>query len=165
MAQLEGGLRDRAILESILKDIEAHLTTLGWFDSGRAHKTITMIDEYPDDNTEVALNTIAVSIGDVRSTSTEMGSIAETINVPIFIDMFAENDALGRHVIGDIASHVHKQGQFDVYDYNQATPNVEFIVMLMEGSLERKKPTRAVNPWQKHWHMCVFGVTEERTNS
>jgi hypothetical protein len=162
---MTGGLRDRAIHESILRDIEAHMTSLGWFDSGRRHGPIAIVDEYPDENAEVPINTISVSVGDVRSTQMELGSLAESISIPIFIDMFAESDGLGRHVIGDIASYVHTQGQFDVYDYNKASPTLEFVVQLVDGTIERRKPTRAVNSWQKHWYILVFMVTEERSNA
>ncbi len=165
MATLEGGLRDRMLLESVLQDIKADLVTRGWFDLGREHGAITIVDEYPDDDAEVELNTIAFSLGDTRSTALELGSKAETLFVPIFIDMFAESDGLGRHVIGDIHSHVQSVGQFDVLDYRDATPSMEFRVQLVDGSIERSKPTRAVNPWQKHWHVVAFVVTEERQNA
>jgi len=165
MATLEGGLRDRMLLESILQDIKADLVARGWFTLGREHGPITIVDEYPDDKAEVELNTIAFSLGDTNSTSTELGSKAETLYVPVFIDMFAENDGLGRHVVGDIHSHVQDVGQFDVLDYRDPSPPVEFRVQLVDGSIERSKPTRAVNSWQKHWHVVGFVVTEERANA
>lgn len=165
MAALTGGLRDRMLLQSVMTDIVADLTARGWFGVGREHKAFTVVDEYPDDKDEVELNTIAFSLGDSNSTATELGSKAETIRVPLFVDMFAENDGLGRHVVGDIHEFVAKQGQFDVLDYRDPSPPVEFTVQLVDGTIERSKPTRAVNSWQKHWHMVAFVVTEERSNA
>jgi len=162
---LEGGLRDRMVLESILRDIETHLTSLGWFNAGREHKPITIVDEYPSDTDEVALNTIAFSLGDNRSSPTEMGSKAETLYIPIFVDMFAESDGLGRHVIGDVHTHVAKQGQFTIYDYSVAVPTAEFTVQVEMASIEKRKPARAVNTWQKNWHVVSFVVIEERSNA
>ncbi len=165
MATLEGGLRDRMLLQSVLNDIVGDLTARGWFTVGREHKAFTVVDEYPDDKAEVELNTIAFSLGDTRTSQAEMGSAGEILFVPIFVDMFAESDGLGRHVVGDVHAFVQKQGQFDVLDYRvDPNPPVEYVVQLVDGSIERTKPTRAVNSWQKHWHTVAFVVTEERLN-
>lgn len=162
---LTGGLRDRMILESVLQDIKAYMATLGWFDADREHEPITIVDEYPDEDGDVPINTMAFSYGDIRSQPLELGGAAEEITNPIFIDFFAESDALGRHVVGDVHEHVQKQGQFAVYDYSQITPPVEFIVQVNDGSIDKRKPTRAVNAWQKNWHVLSFVVTEERSNA
>jgi hypothetical protein len=160
---LEGGLRNRMILESILRAIEADMTTRGWFDAGQ-FSPITIIDEYPDEKSEVALNTMAFSFGDTASAPMELGARAETISFPIFVDFFAESDGLGRHVIGDVYDYVMKNQQFTVYDYSQVTPTVEFVVQVMEYSTEMRKPDRAVNAWQKHWYVCAFAIEDERAN-
>lgn len=166
MATLTGGLRDRMVLESVLQDIKAQLTTLGWFDAGRDHSPITIVDEYPDEDGDVPINTLAFSLGDTMSDPLELGSGAEELRIPIFCDFFAESDGLGRHVVGDIHAHVAKQGQFDVLDYRVTpTPPVEFVVQVNDGSIDKRKPTRAVNPWQKNWHVISFVVTEERSNA
>jgi len=165
MATLVGGLRDRMLLQSVMSDVVDDLTTRGWFNVSREHKAFTVVDEYPDDKDEVELNTISFSLGDSSSTVTELGSKAETIFVPIFVDFFAESDGLGRHVVGDVHEFVQKQGQFDVLDYRQPSPPVEYVVQLVDGTIERSKPTRAVNSWQKHWHTVAFVVTEERSNA
>jgi len=44
MATLEGGLRDRMLLESILQDIKADLVARGWFTLGREHGPITIVE-------------------------------------------------------------------------------------------------------------------------
>jgi hypothetical protein len=163
MATLEGGLRDRMMLQSVVNDVVANLTTRGWFiNTGKEYLPFSVVDEFPDDKDEVALNTIAFSMGDTASNAAEMGSKSELLHTSIFIDFFAENDGLGRHVVGDIAAHVNDVGQFTVYDYRQVTPSAEFVVLIAADSLERTKPIRAVNAWQKHWHSVAFVVMEER---
>jgi hypothetical protein len=162
---LEGGLRDRMMLESVLRDVVADLTTRDWFNNtNKQYAPFVVVDEYPDDKDEVALNTIAFSMGNSASHALELGSKSELIRTGIFIDFFAESDGLGRHVVGDVAAHVNDVGQFPVYDYEQGIPPVEFTVTVMESSLERTKPTRAVNAWQKHWHSVAFVVEEQRMN-
>lgn len=151
-------------LESVTRDIESHLQSLGWFDTGRQHEPLKILDEYPDDKDEVDVNSMAFSMGDSSSVPTELGSQAETVLIPIFVDFFAENDGLGRHVIGDIYQHVQTTKTFDVYDYDQATPTVDFMVAVREEVTEIRKAERAVNPWQRHWYVCAFLVEDERLN-
>ncbi len=165
MATLEGGLRDRMILESVLQYLKGELTTLGWFTAGRQHEPITIVDEYPPDDGDVAINTMAFSFGDISSDPMELGGPAETIRTPVFIDFFGENDGLGRHIIGDLHTIVAKAGQFTVYDYTQTVPSTEFVVQLEDGTINKRKPTRAVNSWQKNWYVLSFIVSEERANA
>jgi hypothetical protein len=164
MATLEGGIRNRMILESVLRAIEADLTTRGWFDDGE-YSPITIIDEYPDDSDEVAANTLAFSLGSTRTEPMELGAKSEMMTFPIFVDMFAESDGLGRHVVGDVYDYLMTNQKFTVYDYRQATPTEEFVVQYVEYSGETRKPDRAVNAWQKHWHVCAFAVMDERSNA
>jgi len=164
MAALSGGTRYRMTLESVARDIEAFLAAEGWFDSGREHQPIVVIDEYPDDKDEVATNTLAFSMGDSFTRTLELGSQAESLSIPMFADFFAENDGIGRHVVGDIYEYVQKIKAFNVLDYDQATPTVEFNVAVFEEASEMRKPERAVNPWQRHWYVCAFVVEDERFN-
>jgi hypothetical protein len=171
MATLRGGLRDRMVLESVLQAVVADLTTQGWFDATvydstpgtRQHRPITVVDEYPDDNAEVELNTLAFSFSEATGIDGEMGSKLEVHRMDIFVDFFAESDAIGRHVIGDIYAYLKEQRVLSVYDYRQATPPVEFDVDI-EDDVAKRKPTRAVNPWQKHWHVVSMTVTDDRAN-
>lgn len=164
MAALSGGTRYRMTLESVAQDIRAFLATEGWFDSGRQHEPIVVVDEYPDDKDEVAANTLAFSMGDTFTRPMELGSQGENLSIPMFCDFFAENDGLGRHLIGDIYQHVQTTKVIDVLDYDQATPTVEFSVAVRENTTEMRKPDRAVNAWQKHWFVCSFLVEDERHN-
>lgn len=165
MAVLTGGLRDRMLLQCVTDDIVANLVTRGWYGVERSHKPFTVVDEYPNDGDDVAENTIAFSLGDTVSRPLELGSAAEILSVPIFVDMFAESDALGRHVVGDIHEFVAKQGKFVVKDLREDPPTAEFTVLLVDGTIERSKPARAVNSWQKNWHTVAFVVIEERKNT
>ena len=164
MAPLSGGTRYRMTLESVARDIQAFLATEGWFDPGREHAPIVVIDEYPDEKDEVAVNTLAFSMGDSFTRPMELGSQAENFSVPMFCDFFAESDGLGRHLAGDVYQHVQTTKVIDVLDWDLATPTVEFSVAVREESSEIRKPERAVNAWQKHWFVCSFIVEDERFN-
>ena len=160
MAPLTGGTRYRMTLESVARDIETYLAGLGWFDAGRQHQAITVIDEFPDDQAELALNPLAFSMGDTFTRPLELGSQAENFSIPMFADFFAESDGLGRDLVGDIYQHVQTTKVFDIYDHDQATPTVEFNVAVRENTSEIRKPERAVNAWQKHWFVCSFLVED-----
>ena len=163
MATLRGGLRDRMVFESVMNAIIADLTAEGWFDAGRWHSDITVVDEFPSEQDQVDLNTLAFTFQDATSSDMEMGSKATEHYISIFLDFFAENDAVGRHLIGDVFAYIRENMQFDVYDYRQATPPVEFVASV-EGEVDQRKPTRAVNAWQKHWYVLAFRVKDDRTN-
>lgn len=162
---LVGGLRDRMVLESVLRQIEAALGALGWFDAGRQHLPITVIDEYPDIDVQVPLNTLAFSYGDSFNRLVELGALTTYHHAPIFIDFFAESDALSRHVSGDIYAWVNENPVIPVYDYDLATPVIDFYVEVLEESVEVQRPARATNPWLKHWSTVVFIVGDQRSNA
>jgi hypothetical protein len=155
----DGGLRDRLIHESVFKAIETELTTLGWFDAGRQHQPITIIDEFPDENADVAFNTLAISMGDSGGTPHEMGSNRVDEEIIFFVDFFAESDALGRHVRGDIYNFLKRLDEIPILDYSQALDPEIFRVEVQE-EVDKRKPERAVQKWQKHWYVISFSVID-----
>ena len=169
---LEGGLRDRMLFDSVMNAVVNHLATQGWFDAtvydggSRQHRPLTVTDEFPDPEgtSEVALNTLAFSWNDGVGVDIEMGSKQEEHFTAMFVDFFAENDGVGRHVIGDVYAFLKKNRAIPVYDYRQATPTIEFYVTV-DQSVEKRKPDRATNPWMKHWYVCAFTLADERANA
>lgn len=162
---LRGGKRDRMVIESVLRAVRDELAFRDWFDPGREHLPITLINEYPDTETEVALNTLAISFGDSFSRLVQLGNMAELHNVPIFFDFFAESDALKYHVAGDIYAWINEQHIIPVWDYDLATPVVDFNLEVLEESAEKQYPPRATNPWLKHWVTVSFIVSDQRENA
>lgn len=165
MATLVGGKRDRMIIESVLQSAVGYLTTAGWFGPNRYHSAITVVDEFPDDNTppEVAQNTLAFSHQFSTGEDLEMGAKTETHFITFFFDFFAENDAVGRHLIGDLYEWAKVNETVPVYDYSDAGDPLEFYVT-MDGDMETRKPN-ATNNWQKHWHVLSFTVSDVRPHS
>lgn len=165
---LTGGKRDRMVLESVLRHVEGYLDSLGWFDSGRQHQPIVVVDAYPgdgEDGAEVALNTMAFSYGDTYQTMVELGTNAETHTAPIYIDFYGESDGLTRHILGDIYAFLGLNPVLAVYDYDMATPTQDFTVEIVEESVSKGFPSRATNPWQKHWGIITMLVEDERANA
>lgn len=159
---LEGGLRDRMVIESLGNHVETHLTSLGWFAAGREHRPITIVSGFPNDTDEVQLNTIAFSVELAAGDDLEMGSKAENHQTAFFVDMFCEDDAVGWHLSGDVYFFFKKNRFLDVHDYNTVGDPVDFRVEIVD--VDRRKPTRAVNAWQRHWFTISVVAEDLRTN-
>lgn len=159
---LEGGLRDRMLIESLGNHIETHLNSLGWFDAGREHEAINMITGFPRDTDDVPLNTVAFTVEVAAGEDAEMGSRAEVHATAFFVDMFMENDAIGWHLSGDIYHFLKKNPVLAVYDYTDDLEPVDFHVQLSD--VDRRKPTRATNPWQRYWFTVSCIAEDFRSN-
>lgn len=160
---LEGGLRDRMLIESLGDHVQTHLDSLGWFDSGRQHAPISIVNGFPTDTDRVELNTIAFSVENAVGDDAEMGSKAEVHGTAFFVDMFMEDDSVGWHLSGDVYAFFKKNKVLDVYDYSQAGPPVDFQVEITD--VDRRKPTRATNPWQRHWFTVSCMAEDYRSNA
>lgn len=162
---LVGGKRDRMVLESVLQHVKSYLIDEDWFQPGRKHLPINMIDAFPDEDSEPPKNTLAVSVGDSYQALLELGSKAETHVAPVYFDFYGQSDALTRHLIGDIYYRLNKDPVIPIYDYDQATPAIDFYALVVEESVEKSYPTRATNPWQKHWGIVTCLIEDERENA
>lgn len=160
---LEGGLRDRMLIESLGNHIQTELTTLGWFDAGREHRPISIRTGFPTDTDEVELNTIAFSVENAAGDDTEMGSNAEVHMTAFYVDMFMEDDSVGWHLSGDIYAYLKKNRVLDVYDYSAVGDPTDFQVELTD--IDRRKPPRATNPWQRHWFTVSCIAEDYRPNT
>lgn len=160
---LVGGLRDRMVIESLGNHITEELTTLGWFDAGREHNPIVVTTGFPNDTAEVALNTIAYSVEEAAGRDEEMGTRAEVHETSFFVDFFAQDDSIGWHLSGDVYSFLKRNPVLDVFDYATGGDPVDFQVELME--VDRRKPSRAVNAWQRHWFTVSFIAEDFRANA
>lgn len=162
---LRGGERDRAIMESLLREVEAELTTRGWFGAGRAHSPITLIQGFPDEKEQVAPNTIAISGGDGKGFPQEMGSKHEIWRSWFYFDMFSDSESVAIDVMGDIYAFLKENDVIAVRDYSQAGAPVDFTVWIDNTTVSNRRPDRPTNPWQRHWRTVDFVLEDERPNS
>lgn len=159
---LRGGLRDRMIFKSVMDAIVGELTSIGWFDSGRQHRSINVVDSFPEG--EVKMNTIAFSQQIGWGDPLELGSKAEDHVAAMFVDFFAESDSLGQHLIGDVYAFLREMPILSVYDYREDEPRTPAFSVEVQDDVEVRKPTSAANRWQKNWYVCAFGVEDYRSN-
>lgn len=161
---VSGGLRTRLIFDSIYEQIRDGLTTLGWFDSGRGHEPVTFIPEPVVDTDEVKLNTIALAEGGMFDRDFEIGSNMAEAEYSFYVDIYAQNGDLGRHLANDIRDlvrgrHGGRTGSgFTIYDYQMATPSsIGWLELERAQVFKEDLPTR---PWQKFWYSVRFDVID-----
>lgn len=147
--------------------VRAGLTSLGWFSVGRQHRDVVFTIESIDPLTEVVPNSIGLAPGNERSIDRELGSVLAQKDWMFFIDVFAENDTVGLHLVRDIQDIL--EGRFPsigrstnvlpVYDYTQATPTVIFSCLLEDCIVDKAQLTE--KSWQRHWWACSVTVRDE----
>lgn len=171
MTDPEGGLRDRLVFESFIRKIKTGLAALGWLDPDRHHIPLTVTSTRIDDSTSVALNTIAISAEDISGDDAEVGSGLSEDSHTFYVDMYAENDALGEHVAGDIRDLLRGKlpsiGVTDavllVKDWTVADDSLApdlFWADIEEVNLQRAHGFSA--PFQRHWFSVSCQVIETR---
>lgn len=159
---LTGGLRDRMLLQAYYDAIQTYLASLGWFDAGRQHSPIAMIDQYPGDDEPPAVNTLAISMGNMLPRRAEMGSLAYNQQTFMYADFYAESDALSRQVSGDILHFLQSNPVIAVRDYAADGDPIDFYSQVEEDTAEISRPSTATNAWQKHWAIVSWTVEDER---
>ena len=131
----------------------------------RTHTPINMIDAFPNVDFEPPKNTLAVSVGDSFQDLLELGSKGETHRAPIYFDFYGESDGVTRHLVGDIYLRLNRDPVIPIYDYDLATPAIDFYAQVVEESVEKTYPSRATNAWQKHWGIVTALIEDDRENA
>lgn len=168
MTEIVGGLRARLVDDSLYYALKTALTTLGWFSGGRQHLPIDFVNEARDPVglPEIALNTLALSGENISDQPGELGSQFSEFTRYYYIDFFAESDALGKHLIGDVkdllqgrmASAGRSNPIVPVFDWRQATPSLIFQVEVDNVKIDRAHGFP--HPWTRHWFSCQFTLTD-----
>lgn len=161
-----GGLRQRLIRDSLHAVVREAMDDLGWFDSGRAHKPVTLQYESEDPQNEIMPNAVCICDDDVTSVEEEMGSDFSEHIWDFYCDIYAESSSLGIHLSNDIKAilegrmpSIGRSGpKFSVYDWGQATPTELFQcqienVLLLRGRNFSKR-------WERYWYSLSFSVLD-----
>lgn len=161
-----GGLRQRLIKDSVYNHVRDCLDTIGWFDAGRQHKPIAMRAKPAEFDEEIALNTLVIAPEDLSEDDWEMGSRMAEHTWTFYVDFYAENDAIGQHLVGDVKDILAgrfptagaTRSRIPVYDYTQATPPIVFYVDIEEPLIDRAHDFP--KDYQKFWYACRFFVVD-----
>lgn len=161
-----GGLRQRLIHDSVFNEIKNSLSVLGWFDSGRQHKSINIQPGAVDFDEKITPNMIVVSTESDEDSEVELGSELIENRSIYYVDVLAENDAIGQHLSGDIRAIL--RGRFpdigrarpviQVYDYRVSPSPELFYVDIENVTVDRARVYR--QPWHQFWFMIKFDVVD-----
>jgi hypothetical protein len=170
MSTVVGGVRARLIKDNLFNMVKSHLTSLGWFNTGRQHRPFSMVAEEFDTDTEIPMNTLVLADADIVSTEWEMGSLMAEDRWTFYFDFYAENDAIGLHLIQDVKAILEGRfaslGQigpsFPIYDYRMATPAVIFYAEV--ENIDLAKAQNFPKPFQRHWYALRFEIIDYVTD-
>ena len=164
-----GGTRIRLIKDNLAIAIEAALDSLGWFDEDRVHRPVQVIAEQIDPLVEIVPNIVAVTIEDIDYMELEMGSDLEENRLTTFIDIFAENTAIGQHLTGDVVdflrgkfTQINPEQVLGVYDLGQATPSFLFNCFYEDFEVNNSRSWDL--PYNKYWWTIGVDIIDRYMN-
>lgn len=155
---VKGGIIDRYVRESVFNAAKGELTTRGWFGTGRQHKPIIVTYEFPQEDSPVETNTLAMSVGDTDVDYVELGSTNFVKSHVFVFDFFAEDDSVGSELIGDLQDFFYYKPNVPIYDYSALTTTIIFYAEVVDAFTDR--PRRVTQGWQKHWHSLGLEIEE-----
>lgn len=166
MTTYTGGFRARLVSDSVYHLIKDSLTSLGWLNAGRHHKTITVRNEPVSEREEIDWNTVVVSETHTTDNDAELGSNLGDITTTFYVDFYAENEAIGKELIHDVrdilkgrmASIGRTFAVLKVYDWSLTTPAQIFYCDIEDVVVDQAKDFP--KPWQAHWWACRFSVVD-----
>lgn len=166
MTTLVGGLRARFIHDSTFETLRAALDALGWFDSGRRHLPINLIPTAAEWDAEIPLNTVAVSSTNTSGEDAELGSNLIDDRTVFYVDIYAQDDALGKHLAYDVRDLLRgkmpsigrARPVLDVLDLSQVPPAPVTIAEIDNVVVDRANSF--ARDWEKHWWVVRFDVLD-----
>jgi len=166
MTVIVGGLRARLIRESLYQMLREALDDLDWFDVSVNRSTVTFPAKSVDPQDDVPVNTLGLADEDSSSKDWELGSLFGEHRSIFDVDFFAENEAIGMHLIRDVKDILggrfpsigRDDPSFSVFDYRQATPPVVTVCQIENVFIE--KSATYEREYRKHWYSCRFDVID-----
>lgn len=170
LSTVAGGLRARLLRDSFRNMIEAGLSEIGWFDIDRQHRPVRLVAAPANWDEPIEPNLIAVSTTDTEDFELELGSDAARTVIPFFIDVYAEDEAVGESLSGDIRDIVRGRypsigrvrATFDIYDYRQATATPIGYCLINDVNRNRQA-TRVERAYLSNWFTVTCNVEDHYT--
>lgn len=161
-----GGVRYRLIKDNLETMLRAALDDLDWFNIARKHKPVTLTGEPINPGVELQPNIISISTEDMATTEWEMGSGLEEHRWDIYLDVFAESNAVGLHLAGDLQDILkgkmpsigRERPILSVVDMRLTTPAEIFVCQLENVQMARVR--NWTDPWNEHWWALLVEVVD-----
>jgi hypothetical protein len=172
MTQYVGGLRTRLIRDNFHHMIENSLTELGWYDEGRNHRSIEVKSAPYDNSVEILPNAIGIAFEEGFTFDLEMGSHLQETTHDAYIDIYAESEAVGMQLSGDLFDIVRGKfsaiaeagisaqpnGRMPIYDLTQSEKPLIFYVGLEEIHIHRTRQWK--DQFNKFWWIIAVTIID-----
>lgn len=170
MTQYVGGKRARLNHMAVFEVVRDGLDELNWLDEDAGHELVTVISKQVDRDDTIKPNVVVVVAEDVTQMDMEMGTNLAEQRWDYYIDVYAEDDAVGMHLATDIkdilngrfTSSVSRLGpNITVYDrsVSSATPIELHHIEIEDLNMDRSRFYE--KPHEKHWWMLAFAVVDQ----
>lgn len=167
MTMIVGGLRDRLIHDSIEAHLFDILTQLHWLDAGRQHSPIQIVHKPAEWDDPIDFNSITVEMSGMTDEEAEMGSNLTNDSHTVYVDFYGENDAIARHLTGDLAacfrgkmpSIGRDRMSLDIFDLTAAAPQPVIFVCTVE-QVVIDQAHNFPHPWQQFWRTVRFDLID-----
>lgn len=162
--------RYRHVHQTICDYIKAQMMALGWGDAGLpladpanaavpfSATPLSYMEVQPDEEGQpVAPNTLAITLGDGGLDALEqMGGGFYDLDIPIFFDVYGENQGIAVSIACDIKEIVNYEPTILVNDYTSSaagTPTTEQIRFEDVYGPERPPASQVSTDFRKHWRL------------
>lgn len=167
-----GGDFDRLIRYSVWYAMEDFLGRAGpgglaWIGNSRDengtgnYQPVIVVEKPLEVDEEAAPNLIGFRLGTAQYANAELGSYEQMLTVQVYVDIFAENDTIGRMLRGDLISAFlglrpdvgRSTPILDIIDPTQATPTT-----IVTAEIERVLGDQAsgFRDWRRFWFTVEF---------
>ena len=160
------GIRHRLLHDSFRALVTQGLTLLGWFEPGRAHKPVVVVEKPPHWNDPIAPNTVAVDFVGSDTYETELGSRLTSDVITGYVEIYAQDDSFGLHMANDVRDWLRGRLQatpsgvnYPIYDYRQPTPGVLGYMDIRNVSALRNV-AQSPDVWMRHWYRVRCEITD-----
>jgi len=166
VSTLVGGLRLRVIQDSMRQLVEEGLDGIGWFESGRQHEPVNLVEGEPDWNEPIEPNSVAVNLDTSTGFDAELGSNLQEERIVCYVDVYAEDDAVGMHLSHDIRDILRgkmpsigrTEPTLEVYDFSAATPDVIFNCDIEDVTWDRGRSFTEKH--LRHWFVVACDLVD-----
>ncbi len=120
-----GGMRLRLIFDSFYMMLRNSLSESGLLDTTPAgwKNSVKIIPEPVDPSKKVEPNTISLMADFMNPSPAELGSYRQRRDQDVYVDIFAESERAGIHIMGDLLSAIEGESRdtdvLPVFDYSQ----------------------------------------------
>lgn len=153
---MSAGLNLRLVSDNVYNLVDELISDGDWNDTGRANKTVTVINTPLDSGELIEPNLVSVVMEDINHADVEIGSNLTDQRMTFVVDIIAENQSVGLHLAGDITAMFQSLYNFPVYDLTLATPTVLFYCDIEGVVQERNRMYES--KYAKFWWVVSFVV-------